>query len=561
MQIKNKKNVYLFQPQLGVDLGSLYSYYLPYSVGCLWSYARQFDKIVNTFCLADLIFRKEHPNDILKRLQDPSLCGFSCYSWNEKYCLHLAEEIKKKWPDCVIVFGGPQTTKNYLLQPYIDSVITGEGEECFYDLLCDVADNVEVQPFYDKRRIQQLDIPSPYTTGVFDTLIKNNPQIRWSMVFETNRGCPYACTFCDWGSVTQSKIKKFEMHRIQEELDWMASNPIGYVFSADANFGIFRERDLEIAKMIRHAADRSGLIDGVVLLYAKHSTEVVFEIEQILGKYGKGVTIAVQSMNDKTLHAIKRKNMKINDIAHMLELSKKYGVNVYTDVILGLPEETVDSFKQGLCEILKLGMHENILVWFAQLLPNSELSSQVSVENYGIQSLHAKDYTTNFNNKDYYGINESVTMVTATNTMTTIDLVESYMYAWMILHFHGQGYSREIATYLHDQGIDYRNYYDLLFENLQSGILKNHIQQFRSIITNYLATGELIFPDVTEQDAKFDKNFKKGTSSTLHSIHDASREYLKTMQDALHEISISVGEKLCTIPVNVKDKQKAFNKM
>lgn len=558
MQTNNKKNVYLFQPQLGVDLGSLYSYYLPYSVGCLWSYAKQFAKINDNFFLVDLIFRKEDPDAIIKRLKDPSLCGFSCYSWNEKYCLHVAQQIKQQWPDCVIVFGGPQTTKNYLLQPYVDSVITGEGEECFYDLLCDLVSNKKIKPFYNKRRIQELNIPSPYTTGIFDQLIENNPEIRWSMVFETNRGCPYGCTFCDWGSVTQSKVKKFNLDRIQEELDWMASNPIGYVFNADANFGIFRERDLEIAKMIKHAADRSGLIDGVVLFYAKHSTEVVFQIEQILGKYGKGVTIAVQSMNENTLQAIKRKNMKINDIAHMLELSKKYNVNVYTDVILGLPEETLDSFKQGLCDIIELGMHENIFVWFTQLLPNSELSSPESMEKYGIESIHAKDYTTSFNNKDYYGIDESVNVVTATNTMTTVDLVESYMYAWMILHFHSKGYSREIANYLYSKGINYRCYYDLLFQHLQTSFLNNHLQQFKSIISAYFKTGDLIFPDADGQDVQFDKSFKKGTSSAAHSIHAASQEYLQTMQDKLHEISITVGEQLYTIPENIKYKQKNF---
>ena len=63
--------------------------------------------------------------------------------------------------------------------------------------------------------------------------------------WETNRGCPFQCTFCDWGSATKTKVRKWERDRLFKEIEWFADNKIPYIDCCDANFGIFVERDLE----------------------------------------------------------------------------------------------------------------------------------------------------------------------------------------------------------------------------------------------------------------------------------------------------------------------------
>jgi radical SAM superfamily enzyme YgiQ (UPF0313 family) len=49
-----------------------------------------------------------------------------------------------------------------------------------------------------------------------------NPQERWLVLWETNRGCPFQCTFCDWGSATAAKVNQFELDRLLREVDWFA---------------------------------------------------------------------------------------------------------------------------------------------------------------------------------------------------------------------------------------------------------------------------------------------------------------------------------------------------
>ena len=104
------RNIYFFQPQYAVDYRKEKNYWLPYSIGCLWSYCNQYQDIQENYVLADIVFKRESHDDILARLDNPVVCAFSCYQWNKNYNLTLAEKIKKQWPECSIVFGGPEVT-------------------------------------------------------------------------------------------------------------------------------------------------------------------------------------------------------------------------------------------------------------------------------------------------------------------------------------------------------------------------------------------------------------------------------------------------------------------
>jgi radical SAM superfamily enzyme YgiQ (UPF0313 family) len=529
-------NVYLFQPQFAAEFRNETNYWIPYSVGCLWSYAQQFDFVKEHFELKDLIFKRQDPDDVLNSMSDPHICGFSCYVWNQKYCLLLAEQIKQRWPNCIIVFGGPQASAKLLDLNYVDSVILAEGEENFVQLLQCMINNTPVSPLFLKQRLTNLDIPSPYTAGIFDKIIADNPTALWAMVLETNRGCPYACTFCDWGSTTYSKVKRFDLDKIAEELEWAVNNRITYLFCADANFGMFKERDLEIAKLIRSVGDR-GCLETVNIQYAKNSTEVVFNIAKILGDLNKGVTVSVQSMNEPTLTAIKRKNLDINNIRHLMKLSQEHNVRTYTEAILGLPEETLDTWKTTLTDILEMGQHESIDIWFCQLLENSELNSLESKIKYGIKSIVATDFSPFSNKDDYKGILEEITLIKETNSMSTADLVEGYIYGWVITNFHISGYTQYYAKYCrHILNIPYRVFYDKLLIALEKDqLFGDHIKGIKKDVLAYLTTGQLLnnmkplYLDSTKVPKLRDNQIEKDSSITIYE----NKEYVFDLGDKL----------------------------
>jgi radical SAM superfamily enzyme YgiQ (UPF0313 family) len=530
-------NVYLFQPQYTTTINGQTNNWLPYSAGAIWSYAAQYQDVTDNFQFKDIIFRREEISSLLDRLDNPKVCGFSCYLWNRNYCLEVAKQIKQRWPDCVIVFGGPEVSAKMIKHSFISSIILGEGEENFVDILRNVQNGVNPSLFSPKNRLASLTIPSPYLTGVFDKIIDENPEVMWAITIETNRGCPYACTFCDWGSLTYSKVKRFELDKVAAEIAWTVGKPISYIYIADANFGMFKERDLEIARLLKAATDNSN-VDLISVQNAKQSTEIAFKIGQILGEKYAGVSIAMQSMNEDTLDAINRKNLSTNNTRELLELSAKYQIPTYTEMILGMPNETVESWCKGMTELLELGQHNSIEMWFTQLLENSELSQPNSRFQYKIKSVISKNYISLKKPTDWIDVDEETELISATSTMSTDEMVEAYMYGWMIVQIHIAGYSQVISRYQRfAKDISYYDFYNKLIANIKtSDFFGAHYDYVHGLVKSFLHTG------IVEDEA------------TGHMLHSVSGPWLYENRKQVIDFIGAVSE----VPDWVLDLQHSF---
>ena len=522
----NRQNIYLFQPQYVNIFNGQKQYWLPYTVGTIWAYSQQFDHIRNHFNLGEIFFKREPIDSVLNRLDNPKVCGFSIYVWNENYCLELAKQIKMRWPQCQIVVGGPQVSSSWTKHSLVDAIVLNEGERCFVTILETVLENKPLELFYKLSRIEDLiEVPSPYSLKIFDKIVSENPTVFWSTTLETNRGCPYSCTFCDWPMVS-SKIKKFPLERVQADLKWIEKNRVKTIFISDANFGIFNERDLSIAHMVRNCADAPGShLEYISVTYAKNSTEDVFQIAKAFGSKHKGITFSVQSMNIDTLKVIKRKNMDVNNIQNLLALGKKYNLHHYTELILGLPLESKESWKDGLTKILELGQHHRLEVHPNNVLENTEMHLS-QVNQYGMQLINTQDILP-LSGRDESNIPEFFPTVYATNTMSRDDMIESWLYSWMIIHFHINGYSQILAKYYHHAvGISYRQFYDNLFDCLKDcePVVQNEFLKMKKIITNFYTIGTTADPDISAGDMLFNssKFFYDNIEKTLDFVVKSS---------------------------------------
>ena len=495
----SRLQVALVQPNFKIGGGSFVGYWLPYSVGCLWSYANQYEWVQNSFTLKDIIFKREQPSNVVDRLQDCKVVFFSNYMWNWEYNKHVAKSLKEQNPNILIIFGGPQVTNRpqeelfFDNHPYVDSIVLGEGEEMFVDILTSINNNDPLKDVYEGGRLVDLDIPSPYLTGVFDDIIANNTGYVFNGTLETNRGCPFACTFCDWGSLTYAKIKKFPIPKVIQELTWMAENQIDYVTIADANFGVFTDRDMEVTEKLVDLQNEYGYPKVVDATWYKNSSDEILEIVKkfISSGFNRGLTLSVQSMDFNVLEEIKRRNMEMSDLTMIFEKCNREGIPSYTELILGLPLETFETWKTGLCEIIKAGQHNAIESWLAQLLENAHMNVPSEKEKHGLTSVVVENYISGFEEED--NIPEKVELITGTKYMPTHKFIDSWLYAWVINNFHNFGWSQAIARIIYkQQGIEYEETYDKLFEACKNddGIVGELFRQAKAHITYYLETGE-----------------------------------------------------------------------
>ena len=335
-----------------------------------------------------------------------------------------------------------------------------------------------------------LDIPSPYINGFFDQIIEDNPEIKWSTTLETNRGCPFKCSFCDWGSLTYSKIKKFPVPKVYQEIEWLGKNKIEYIFVADANFGVFPDRDSEIVDVMLEVQDKYNYPKVFNANWHKNSRQNVIPIVKKLTSNGmnRGMTLSVQSMDTDVLKAIERKNMDMSHLKDMFELIEAEGLGTYTELILPLPLETPDSWRKGLAEVLDIGQHNSIEIWFHQILENAQSNLPEHKEEHQFETVELAGYVSGDKEHDDDNILERTEVVIGTKTMPYNDFINSWMYATMIINFHCGGWTQLLARYSHQSDKQqYRQFYDYLFGclDVEQGPVGIIWRKVESIIQDY----------------------------------------------------------------------------
>jgi radical SAM superfamily enzyme YgiQ (UPF0313 family) len=536
------KNIYLLQASnLGGYRGTFLAW-APYAVGCLWAYVSQFKEITDHIVLKEMMALKEPIGDIVDRLDNPDMFGFSSYVWNFNYNIELSRRIKERYPNCKIVFGGPHINRKTLGDyPHIDAIIIAEAELSFKSLLEDLIVD-DVQAVYERERIDNLDIlPSPYATGMFNKLIESHPELVWAATLETNRGCPYSCTFCDWGSLTASKVQKMTLDRLQDDIDWIKSKPnLVQINIADANFGIFKQRDLDAAKIIRQAID-DGNVDEIQLSYTKKFNKELYDIILLLNQ-PTGFQISLQTDNKDTLKAIKRKNLPEEDIAKLIAFADEHSISHEQEYILGLPLETKDSWYDSMTNRLEEGQHKVFDVFICSILPNTEMANDYYRKQYGIKSVLTPDLNSVApTSEGDFQVLEYSEIITETSTMPREELIDCFLFSHIIQHVHATGYSFVASRIAHKHfGIPMVDFYRELEKRMYADRdIGNQLRFVRSLLNEMFDTGRIQNPAYKEEgrlDLSSYKPFFKMKNKLMQLAVDSIRSLADCDQETIEDI-------------------------
>ena len=465
------------------------------------TYVKTNEKIKNNFKFEkSFVFRTE-VEEYIKECHDTDILLCSCYVWNWEITKYLASEVKKINPNCTIIFGGaqiPDLAQDFFKQhPYVDIIAHGEGEYILENILTaylkdkdySQVKGIETKEFRNQlqERINELDnLPSPYLTNTVWDLVEKVDGIRWIVGWETNRGCPYACTFCDWGSATFTKVRKWEESRLFKEIEWFAENKIPYIDCCDANFGIFQERDFRIAEKLKEVALKTNYPERVRPAWAKNSSEKIIPIAKQLQDGGilGAVTLAVQSLDPDTLKIVKRANIKFDTFSELASTFRKNGIPTYTELIMGMPGETLQSFKDGLDSIAMTKV-DTVFIYNCTVLPNAPMNVPEYREKYKIKIVRSPIMLVHSSIHNRGTHQEYEEIVVETSTCSCEDLKETYLYSWCFLTLQSLGILKHIATYYNIvHNIRYTKFYEVFMEFCRTAksIFSdevNHVIEFR----------------------------------------------------------------------------------
>jgi len=391
--------------------------HFPLALGIIYSALQNHQEgvLLDRFQLIPITFL--NPNDLLNgpyRKFGTGVWLFSNYMWSMDVNLQVSQAIKNHDQRNLTIHGGPSTPEYkqasadfMAANRSVDVSVHGEGEVAITEIFAHIIKSAEGEVTYDQPLLSEItgitfrdklnqglirtagrkrmaapdEVPSPYLAGLFDGY---QGRVE-AAIIESNRGCPFGCTFCDWGSATNQKVRKFDLDRVKDEIEWIGRNKVRVIWIADANFGLY-DRDIELSQFIVDTKQKYGFPQEVVVNYTKNSTWRLVEIIKIFtagGIISQGI-ISIQTTDEKTLEVINRKNIKTEKYDELTKVFYDLKLPLSTDLMIGLPGITVEAFNNDLQRYIDMDV--SVKAYPTQLLPNSPMADPDYIEKYQIKT-------------------------------------------------------------------------------------------------------------------------------------------------------------------------------
>ncbi|MHB9155273.1 MAG: B12-binding domain-containing radical SAM protein, partial [Endomicrobiales bacterium] len=314
----------------------------------------------------------------------PDMIGFSLNCGMSKRSLYIAGEVKKRLAGLMVIVGGPEVSPDsgYIQEsPAVDIGVIGDGEAAFCEILRHVVagndDYSDIRGIFyraegrvlvneRREKLQDLnDVPSPYLLGFTEP---GDYEMIW---LENMRGCKRRCTYC---LSAGSYAGYFSPERIYRELKIIAEKGIREVGLCDTCF-ISSPNFYEVCERIKEIRKKYDL-RFYTCVHTDHLTPEKADLLKECGFYT--IEVGLQSANAATLKEVGRINT-LDRLVKGIKLLEERGIQCVIDTIVGLPGDTLESFKRTLRMLRENDLNtRNLHAFQLRLFPGIQLRKEAA---------------------------------------------------------------------------------------------------------------------------------------------------------------------------------------
>ena len=554
----------------------------PLNVGFIAAYAeKRFGKDIDL-----RLFKYVDDLEAAINERPPDILGLSNYPWNFNLGLEFFRMCREISPSTIRVMGGPNipleedARREFVkLNPLIDFYAYLEGDEAFVALLTRAFESnldrekmkaAPIEGFIHRmsetevmsgtmlpRRRDLDEIPSPYLTGHMDKFFDG----KLSPMMETNRGCPFSCSFCHEGNQLISKVNHFSIERVKAELDYIAAaverapNLITNLMFADPNFAMY-ERDYEIVEHIERIQQRQNWPRSIFASTGKNRKE---RIAKALRKLNGSMSMwmSVQSMDPVVLKEIQRDNISTEQMMSLAGVYQELGLPTLSELILGLPGDSYERHVNSLSQVVEAGI-DIIDTYTCMLLNGTKLNSAFSRANYRIGShfrILPRDFAKLQNGRIAVEIEE---VVTSTNTMSFEDYVEARKLHLMVAVVYNGGGLSPLLRLLRQNKISIIKLLQRLVADIHTApdSVQAIFRSFVRLTKDELWDSEEALREHVRKDGNYEKLLNGEIGINLIQTHTAKS--LAVMDDWVRYVFETVDEMLTRYPEHEPEWPQVF---
>lgn len=349
-----------------IVLSTLGARYAHSALGLRYLYAN-LGRLKNRAAIQEFVIN-QRPTDIAEKIlaTEPLIIGLGAYIWNVQQTTSLISILKRVDPSVTVVLGGPEVSYEWQDRPIVrdvDYLITGEGELAFRDLCGQILDGDRPAEKVIAAAPLSLDqITLPYDDYDDEDITQRTVYV------EASRGCPFGCDFCL--SALDTGVRKFPFQPLLHELSKLIRRGVQHLKFVDRTFNLDTPTSVKILEFLLEHCE-SGLF--VHVEFVPH--RLPDELRSVIRRFPKNtlqLEVGIQTFDPSVAARINRVQNEQRLERNLRFLLDETNVHVHTDLIVGLPGETLETFKTGFDRLMAIRPHE-IQVGILKRLPGAPI--------------------------------------------------------------------------------------------------------------------------------------------------------------------------------------------